>query len=202
LAEKFQKSDLEFDQKETLFGFLDKVYDLKAARLGSKRLYYSSHRLSLHVARFGFANGLKTKHEADYLIKYEELKRRGNTSLDNFVLIHPKITHVIQWMDWILEGNLPFEFVSWPSTKRNSKLLEITPKYLKTSMFTIRNELVCEIKDNILPPNFGLMFDGWTDSNIQEFMLWFLIFLQFYFLFHLFWTSKILKRSHIMMLGM
>jgi hypothetical protein len=33
LAEKFQKPDLEFDQKETLFGFLDKVYDLKNDQL-------------------------------------------------------------------------------------------------------------------------------------------------------------------------
>jgi hypothetical protein len=57
---------------------------------------------------------------------------------------------VIDWIDWILDVNLPFEFVNWPATKRNSKLPKITSEHLKKSMFKINNELVCDIKDNII----------------------------------------------------
>jgi hypothetical protein len=97
---------------------------------------------------------------------FHEVVSNNNNSIDSFFKISTKSNNIIDWMDWILEGNLPFEFVSWPSTRRNTKLQPITPKLLKEKMAKLQKCLEEKIR-SLLPSKFGLLFDGWTDTNIH-----------------------------------
>jgi len=107
---------------------------------------------------------LNTTHKDQFMEKYKEFMANKNASMDDFVTISSKVNNILEWMDWILEGNLPFEFLSWDCTQRNTKLKPITPKCLKEKMEKLQTCLDEKIK-TLLPSKFGLVFDGWTDSN-------------------------------------
>jgi hypothetical protein len=108
-------------------------------------------------------NHLITDHP-DYEDQCNVLSRNGSV-LSHFVLI-PKVVNIVDWMDWILDQNLPFSFVDKESTRKNSSLKPISSETLKAKMFLLEEHLQTYIAQN-LPEKFGILFDGWSDSNVH-----------------------------------
>jgi hypothetical protein len=63
-----------------------------------------------------------TTHKDQFMAKYQEFMATKHASMDDFVSISSKVNNILKWMDWILQGNLPFEFLSWDCTKRTPSL--------------------------------------------------------------------------------
>jgi len=78
-----------------------------------------------------------------------------------------KAENIWEWIDWILEDNLPFEFVESNKTRTNSKLVAISTntlkKYMKALMHKVEGKLGAMLKSL---KSFGLITDGWSiDSD-------------------------------------
>jgi hypothetical protein len=103
----------------------------------------------------------------DYKAQAELLRNGGpNASiLDHFVIVE-KVQNIVDWMDWILELNLPWSFVDQDITRRFSKLKMISSATLKDKMFKLKERLVDDISSK-LPEKFGILFDAWSNSNIH-----------------------------------
>jgi hypothetical protein len=111
-------------------------------------------------------NHLKSKHVDDYINGAKEILSTQNHSIDKYIVLTVDTQNFLDWMDWILECNLPFAFLDQEITIRLSKLKKITSKTLKTNMKILQDTLRNKIM-KLLPQYFGLMFDGWSDCNIH-----------------------------------
>ena len=69
--------------------------------------------------------------------------------------------NICRWLQWIIMGNLPFEFVNNKYTRANAKLDPICDTTLKKFIDQLSKKVEEKIK-NMLPEHFGLIFDGWT----------------------------------------
>ena len=114
-------------------------------------------------------NNLKD-HTFSHDVWEETLKRYlravcTNGPMDAFVLQpSDKAKTIYEWVEWIVEENLPLNFCEKKLTRNKTSLGKITTKTLKKYMRLLELKLRDMIKD-ILPPKFGLVMDGWTSDS-------------------------------------
>ena len=121
------------------------------------------------VAKHGYQNckvHLKLNHEHDWEGWVKAYKQGGKGPIDKFFCTpSDKAKNIYEWIEWIVEDNLPFYFVERKNTRTKSKLKKISKRSVKKYMTL----LVCEVKNVIrkrLPSTFGLIIDGWSiDSD-------------------------------------
>jgi hypothetical protein len=76
---------------------------------------------------------------------------------------YEKTGNIWGWIDWIVEDNLPFDFVESDRTKQNSKLTPISEKTLKKYMIALLHKVEGKIGSLLKHvKSFGLITDGWT----------------------------------------
>ena len=78
-----------------------------------------------------------------------------------------KAENIWEWIDWILEDNLPFEFVESNKARENSKLQSISANTLKKYMTALLHKVEGKLEALLKAlKTFGLITDGWTiDSD-------------------------------------
>ena len=78
--------------------------------------------------------------------------------------IRKKDLNLFKWMKWIAEDLLPFNFCEKPNTRLFSKLEPVTNKTLKEAM--LKTSLLVEKRiREILPDQFAIVFDGWSNGS-------------------------------------
>lgn len=104
---------------------------------------------------------LTTEHP-DY--KEQFLAKMAGGPMDAFVRASKRAILLHSWTRLVVELNLPFTYVDEPIVRKFSALNKICRKTLKKYMQLLR--LKCQQKIcKILPPTFGLMFDGWSKES-------------------------------------
>lgn len=89
--------------------------------------------------------------------------KSSQSSLSIASFFRTKDVNLFKWVTWIVEELHPFSFCENPNTRLFSKLGPVSRNTLKQSMMNLRLRLEKKIAD-ILPDQFALAFDGWTDS--------------------------------------
>jgi hypothetical protein len=85
------------------------------------------------------------------------------TSILHYTTVTENARNIFHWMKWIVEDNLPFNFVEKPRTRANTKFGPISSSTLKKYLRLVSAKVECKIK-NTLPESFGLVIDGWNKA--------------------------------------
>jgi hypothetical protein len=102
------------------------------------------------------------------------LARQSGGPMDLYIRATKKATWLHSWIHLIVAQNLPFSYVDSPLVKKFSNLRSISVPTLHKYMGLIREK--CQQKiSKLLPPTFGLMFDGWSHRS-EHFIAIFAIF--------------------------
>jgi hypothetical protein len=99
--------------------------------------------------------------------------KNGRGSMDRYVQkkIGPAAWNIYHWLEWIIMDDLPFNFVERELTAANTKLLPICSKtFIKYMELT--HEAVEAKVNEILPPTFGIVVDGWTRFREHYFAMY------------------------------
>lgn len=106
-------------------------------------------------------------------------KKGMKGSMDKFLQpsIDPKYTTIYRWLNWIVKGKQPFNFVDNRYTRKYSKLESICRNTIMKYMAAVF-ERVKEKISKLLPNLFGGIFDGWSCAR------------EHYVAFFATWTSK------------
>jgi len=112
-----------------------------------------NQNLALHV---------KSKHP-DYIQKVIDHKAGGQISMDKFV--SKKATAVFNWLNLIIEKNLPFNIVEDPlyrsAVKYDAISIKTLQKYAHTLVQLIERIIKTELDKHL---SFGLVFDAWGEN--------------------------------------
>jgi hypothetical protein len=92
----------------------------------------------------------------------EEAKSSANSTITTF--FRKKETNVYNWIRWIAQDLLPFAFCENTNTRQFTKLEPISVKTLKLHMEQFARLVENKIR-KMLPPQFAIVFDGWTDCS-------------------------------------
>ena len=88
--------------------------------------------------------------------------RAGN--IIAFNIVNKDAVNMHQWLEWIVDRNLPLSEVNNILTKKMSKLSPVSSKTLKQVILHVTKRIESSISMK-LPPKFGLVFDGWSDTS-------------------------------------
>lgn len=86
----------------------------------------------------------------------------------HFVKVDKKSYNIYKWIEWLVEENLTPTFCECKRTKENSFREPISSSSLTKYIDCLSWEVELVLK-NILPPEFGLVFDDWDDGNTTSF---------------------------------
>ncbi|EGZ13885.1 hypothetical protein PHYSODRAFT_335595 [Phytophthora sojae] len=103
---------------------------------------------------------LKDKHpgyEADYLAQASSMT--GN--LHSYGFVSDKVANVYHWLEWVVDRNMPLSEVDHPLTRSMSRLKPISSKTLRKYLAATTKAVEKAIA-SVMPPDFGVMFHGWT----------------------------------------
>lgn len=114
---------------------------------------------------------LKQKSGSGWTNLHQHLKAAHSEELEKYkksgapftqtCFMDPKAKNIYNWIDWVVEKNLPFNWVEDKLTRQYSNLKEICTKTLKKYMEAVQGEVEDLIKKE-LPNKFGIIFDGWS----------------------------------------
>lgn len=68
------------------------------------------------------------------------------------------------WIEWIVHLDLPFSFVESSLTRKNTNLPKTSVETVIQKMEMVSEKVMHRIAD-LLPSQFGLMIDGWTEGG-------------------------------------
>ena len=124
-----------------------------------------STHVKCDIPKNGYSNlktHLKTNHENEWKDWLKIFKNGGKGPMDKyFIGTSDKAKNIYEWIEWIVDDNLPFSFCEKKTTRDKSKLKKMTIKTLKKYMSLLMEEVKTNIKSQ-LPPSFGLIIDGWS----------------------------------------
>ena len=86
----------------------------------------------------------------------------------HFVKVDKKSYNIFKWIEWLVEENLSPSFCECKRTKENSFREPISSASLTKYIDCLSWEVELVLK-NILPQEFGLVFDDWDDGNTTSF---------------------------------
>ncbi|OWZ11727.1 hypothetical protein PHMEG_00015210 [Phytophthora megakarya] len=106
-----------------------------------------------------FVGHLKDKH-ADYKYGFEAHLSRQAGCLTVHGFVSPEVVNMYQWMEWIVDHNMPLSEVGDPLTRARSKLKPTCSKsmkaYLSTTVVAIEDRIATE---RIRPRPYGRQLD-------------------------------------------
>jgi hypothetical protein len=76
----------------------------------------------------------------------------------------PAVINMYRWIEWIVECNLPFNFIIHPKTRALTNLKSVSVNTVKKYMERLVVVVEKEIQTR-LPDKFGLIIDGWSDGS-------------------------------------
>ncbi|CEG36243.1 Tam3-transposase (Ac family) [Plasmopara halstedii] len=107
-------------------------------------------------------NNLLDHINRDHSDSVQEARSSANSTVSSF--FRKKETNLFNWIQWVVEDLLPFSFCENSNTRKFTKLEPVTVKTLKLNMSHL-SELVRNKIRNLLPSQFAIVFDGWTDCS-------------------------------------
>ena len=125
-------------------------------------------------------NHLKGKHKDCWETVFTDWKRKRagianddtGAIMDAFMvqLYSKKTKNVYGWLEWLVDSRtvLPFMFVEDPQFRKHSKLESICRATLKKYACRRAGDFMVESIKEILPPTFGIIFDGWSAPGTHE----------------------------------
>ncbi|GMF41556.1 unnamed protein product [Phytophthora fragariaefolia] len=93
-----------------------------------------------------------------------------NSPLSSFGFVSEATHHRYQWLQWVVEQNMPISEVDDPLTRSMSSWKPVASKTLKLDMQTC---YVGRTVEKELEEVFGVTWDGWshgTDNDVEEFI--------------------------------
>ncbi|KAL0231690.1 hypothetical protein GEMRC1_011094 [Eukaryota sp. GEM-RC1] len=92
----------------------------------------------------------------------EMIAAKNNATISRFLtpVLPDKPHNIFRWLEWCIENQMAFTFVQDPMIQKNCNLDPIDVKTLVKYMRLLYTE-VCAKVAQLLPEEFGLMFDGW-----------------------------------------
>ena len=91
------------------------------------------------------------KSKGQPMLKY--LKKRASA----------KAVNIYKWIKWVIDDNLPFDFVESEKTRENTKLDPISAKTLKKYMFALQKKVRSKIEKTLKKhKRLGTTTDGWS----------------------------------------
>jgi hypothetical protein len=85
------------------------------------------------------------------------------------------------WIEWVVNGNLPFAFVDLPETKASTKLVPISSRILREYTLKVVEAIKIKIKLELASKYFlklektnlklAVMFDGWSAGKAGPYYL-------------------------------
>jgi hypothetical protein len=91
-----------------------------------------------------------------------EIAKKPNVQVTNF--LKKKESNMYSWISWIVEDLLPFSFCEKNNVRRYTNLESICSESLLQGMCRCTSNVEKKIR-NILPDQFALGFDGWSDFS-------------------------------------
>ncbi|ETK93172.1 hypothetical protein L915_03595, partial [Phytophthora nicotianae] len=90
----------------------------------------------------------------------------GGGGLESFGFVSQEMNYRFQWLQWIVERNLPITEVDNELTLSMSKWPPVFSKTLKKCMHTVAKDVGAAIEHEI-GTSFALMFDCWSHGSVQ-----------------------------------
>ncbi|KUF85786.1 Cellobiose dehydrogenase [Phytophthora nicotianae] len=108
---------------------------------------------------------LDGKH-AGYDAQYTAAQGDNDSPLESFGFVAEELSHLFQWIQWIIMRNMPVHEVEDAFTRAMSKLRPVTVKSVQKCMEGIAIKVGQQLEKE-LGELFGLMFDGWSHAGIH-----------------------------------
>jgi hypothetical protein len=123
--------------------------------------YCGKTRRQLPSSGYGnLISHLKDKH-ADYEANFLAQASSMAGNLHSFGFVSDKIANIYHWMEWVVDRNMPLSEVDHPLTRSMSRLKPTSSKTLK-KYIAATTKAVEKAIAKIIPPVFGVMYDGWS----------------------------------------
>jgi hypothetical protein len=142
---------------ENIDNKLRNIYNCKCEELMNRKCHSIKNSFTV-IANTGSSN-LKKHLEIcmpDYIAHYKgrvEVLLPGAGDIRQFVSVDKKSQTIYDWLEWIIDDNLSFNFISKPLTRKNTKLdsmsINTYMKYLD-STFDVSNFCVFQFNWNLL----------------------------------------------------
>ena len=95
-----------------------------------------------------FMTHLNGSHKDEYQQEYKNVKSQpGGRDISTYFKrkASVKATNIYKWIDWVVEGNLPFYFVNLEITRQNSIMDPISTKFIKKYMRLLMKKIQADI---------------------------------------------------------
>ena len=128
-----------------------------------------------------FMTHLNGSHKDEYQQEYKNVKSQpGGRDISTYFKrkASVKATNIYKWIDWVVEGNLPFYFVNLEITRQNSIMDPISTKTLKKYMRLLMKKIQADISIQLKKiKTFGLITDGWS-QDVEHYLAIFATYVQ------------------------
>mmetsp|Transcript_7095 Transcript_7095/g.15517 ORF Transcript_7095/g.15517 Transcript_7095/m.15517 type:complete len:309 (+) Transcript_7095:1-927(+) len=98
-----------------------------------------------------------------------------NPSMAAYLSVNKTAVDLYQWIDLIVNADLPFSCVDNPTFRKSVKMQSFTARTVKKSMKLLHAEVVKRVSE-LLPKHFGVVYDGWADGYQHHIVAWFACF--------------------------
>ena len=163
-ATLFRRHTMKFDSKAIAATFFEKVSSEEKGNATITKFKCQCGAQRTQNLKKGYQNLIS--HIKDQHKNWEEIMEskhlEGTSKITQFV--NRKASTIFSWLEWIVMANLPFQFVENTLTRKNSKLEHISTDTLMKYLKLLTAQVEIKVSEE-LPPQFGIVIDGWTEGN-------------------------------------
>ena len=91
-------------------------------------------------------------------------------------MIDNKTKDIYDWIEFVVENNLPFSACENERFKSKVRMGNITTKTLKEYMKEVGKRMVIKLSEEFTDKVLGIVFDGWSDGRGNHYVAIFLIY--------------------------